>query len=463
MPIVDRGRRRATAAQAKLATRPSVTSIAALTFLFVCLVLGGGVSQPGFPFLIIGFVGTLVLVIAILNGGWGALWRLPILCRLAIFAIILIPLLQLAPLPPAIWHALPGRALPAEILGVSGENGWHPMTLSLSGTLETLLLSLWLTGFLLAALKMTERDIAIAFGILAAMGVVHILIGAAQFLSNGSMLNFYGSDHRQYLIGLFANKNHSGLFLALLVVVIAAFVPRDPTERRRTILLWLPVVIVVLVADVATFSRAGLLLGFAALIGAMAVARLDMPKVARWRLGVGVLVVVAFAMLLSTTEVANSVLARFRDVGDDSRWLFWAGSQALAKLYLPWGAGMGTFVDVFNPAEKLDWVRATYVNHAHNDYLELVIEAGIPGVVALAMVAGAVAQMGFRAWGSRTTVTGYRALLGMVMILLCAAHSIGDYPLRRVGIAVIFFFALALLLRISPSRKPSVDRLQNKP
>jgi hypothetical protein len=61
----------------------------------------------------------------------GALWALTA-------ALVLIPVLQLAPLPPALWQALPGRLQEMRSLDLIGEeNSWRPLSLVPDATLAT--------------------------------------------------------------------------------------------------------------------------------------------------------------------------------------------------------------------------------------------------------------------------------------------------------------------------------------
>src|SRR3546814_18164025 len=42
---------------------------------------------------------------------------------------------------------------------------------------------------------------------------------------------------------------------------------------------------------------------------------------------------------------------------------------------------MGTFRPVFDAAERLEFVRPSYANRAHNDYLEYLLGAGVAGAL----------------------------------------------------------------------------------
>src|SRR3546814_16690937 len=73
-------------------------------------------------------------------------------------------------------------------------------------------------------------------------------------------------------------------------------------------------------------------------------------------------------------------LARFDDL-KDVRPEIWADTWYAIGQHWPVGAGMGTFRPVFDAAERLEFVRPSYANRAHNDYLEYLLEAGVAGAL----------------------------------------------------------------------------------
>jgi hypothetical protein len=104
-----------------------------------------------------------------------------------------------------------------------------------------------------------------------------------------------------------------------------------------------------------------------------------------------------------------------------------------------------------------------YVNHAHDDCVELWLEWWLP---ALALI---VAALGLIGWQLRKYVRGdeggrrnemqYRGLkLGASLsLLLIALHSIVDYPLRTLTIATYASLLAAVLLGSVRRRRPVRD------
>jgi O-antigen ligase len=241
-----------------------------------------------------------------------------------------------------------------------------------------------------------------------------------------------------------------------MLLIGFALAPQGRSSRRGNLAWMVPAALIVMVAIVATYSRAGLLLGVLALTIIAAMMRTG-TKRSNTTLLLGIAGAGMAIMILLSTAVGERAAARFGLVDNDLRWLFWRGSWPLAKEYFPFGAGFGTFQHLFAAGERLEWVKPTYVNNAHNDYLEAVIEAGLPAMIVIGLAFFVVARAVPRAWHVRHKVAGRWAISGAGIMLLFAAHSMGDYPLRRLGPAALFFFALALVLRIFAAREETVS------
>lgn len=112
----------------------------------------------------------------------------------------------------------------------------------------------------------------------------------------------------------------------------------------------------------------------------------------------------------------------------------------------PFGTGFGSFDQVFRAAIGDTHLTASYVNHAHNDYLELWLTGGLPAILLLIAVL---------IWGGRLAVTNWRlkpgnpsaiARAASIVVLVVLLHSIVDYPVRTVAISCLFALASALQL-----------------
>jgi O-antigen ligase len=158
--------------------------------------------------------------------------------------------------------------------------------------------------------------------------------------------------------------------------------------------------------------------------------------------------VAAIALVVAVVALASSSirmdLAGNADLGSFySRERMWhVTAEAIAQTF-PVGTGLGTFDKVYALHENPALVAPTYINHAHNDYLELVLELGLAGIV---LIGAGLAWWGWQAVSAwRSPLGSSFAKAATIASAAILAHSIVDYPLRSSAIAVVFAAALASL------------------
>lgn len=428
--------------------------------LAVWVLFGGNMPVNPLLFGVLALSGTVLLTLALAQGGLESWRSLSWTARAMLLFFCLVPLVQLVPLPPAIWRVLPGRGLATVTLDAAGRGGeWRPLTLSVEPTLRSFLVMVWLTALLLALLQLSRAELRRVFGLVSLLGLVNVAIGVIQVVSDGAMLQFYDARHSPFLSGLFANKNHTGLFIAMTFLAGYAALYGEQGWNRRRMALVMPVALILFVALLATFSRAGLVFGLLA-IAFLVLISANWPLEGKARLLALALPLVAIAVFaaLSSTDLVSRALARFGGVEGDLRWSFWQWSWPLVPTYFPVGSGVGSFTTVFPPHEQLAWVKPTVVNHVHNDYIEQLLEIGIAAPAGWLLVMAALVGPVRTAWADRTRPSGRLALIGAAMLVLVAIHSVVDYPLRRPAIPATCMVALAVLLRPGGRGKSRLHR-----
>lgn len=422
---------------------------AAAALLALALAVGG--AGVRFPLLEGAVEAAAILVLAYLAAT--ARWRaIPgaLLPTMLIGFGLLLGLVQLLPLPPEIWQGLPGRALLARISAAAGlGEAWRPLSLDPEATRRALLALLpgaamfWATLRLGADARLQLARITIGFALLG------LLLGALQLASgNGAGVTPYPSAHSGSALGLFTNRNHHADFL-MIAMLLAAGVgmagrkkgARMPAVDRR----WIAGGLIALFAlgTIGTSSRMGLLI--LAPVLAVALLILFHGRIRPRPLMIGVGAVAVLAALALQSAPGQRVLNRFS--WEDARQAIWSDTLWALPKYQPWGAGYGGFVPVFKAAESLDGLGRPLINHAHNDYLEIALEAGWPG---MALVAGFLLFMGLGARrlasgriGREERLAGWAALAGIAVTLL---HSLVDYPLRMLALTTLFGMLCALLI-----------------
>ena len=87
-------------------------------------------------------------------------------------------------------------------------------------------------------------------------------------------------------------------------------------------------------------------------------------------------------------------------------------------------------------------------NRAHNDFLELALEAGLPGLLLLTALGGALVWRMVRRLRDAGAVEGPRAQVWFAagVLVLLATHSLVDYPLRSMALATLAGVASGMIL-----------------
>lgn len=434
-----------------------VHEILLLLVLVAAVVFGGAPNGPGWRMAIILLLSSALMAWALGQGAWAAFRRLPRLTQGVLISIPLLWVVHLVPLPSGLWAMLPGREVPRQIFELTGTaGGFHPLSVMPRHTLFGLVTLLPACAVFAGALCLDERGRNRMVVAVLALVLLAVLVGLVQLASQGGSFNFYNTGHRRYLIGFFANRNHQGLLLAM-GGVFAVFAIHTMLRGGRNLLAFSVLASLALItAAVGSLSRSGLMLT----LGGLAAAHLLIyaSRLAGKRLmvaGGGALGGLALLYTLSLSPVVERILARYDTVAEDGRWEIWQNAMPLIDQYFPWGSGMGSFAASYRLIEPLEHVDTSYLNHFHNDYLEWLAEAGLPGLVILLLLGLVFVRrvVALRAMGWWYSAFAVASALALVQIAL---HSIVDYPLRTQAIAVLAGLFLAFFLvdcRVTPADK----------
>lgn len=381
-----------------------------------------------------------------------------------VMAFVLILLIQILPIPGSWWFALPGHGQYDAIAEILPElHGWRPISLVPDATLNALFAMIVpLSALLLLSMVSTNR-VTLVFHMLLGFAIVSALIGSLQ-LSGGLMPNPFINDTPGEVGGLLANRNHHALLLAAGIVLTAHWYINGAarTISRLTIAAllasWLLLILL------ATGSRAGLALGLVAIVGAIALAWRGIgPALSaspRWmRIAIAAGAAIIPIALLAASFMQDRARSLDRaielDAGSDMRLRALPTVLQMVRDFFPLGAGFGSFDTVFRSYEPAELLSIRYFNHAHNDFLELVFEGGLPALLLLIVSVAWYAHRSLRVWRkppSQIVMAGRTASLVVFMIGIA---SIVDYPLRTPSMTVLLCVcgvALSLACsRVAPS------------
>ena len=242
-----------------------------LFVVFVSLIFGGGTRQGLWSDALVQIVSLPLLAVAFLR--LRALAS-PSELRLALFlivAVVLVPILQLVPLPPRIWTILPGRGEVAEAYTAAGISlPFLPISLEPLTTLRSLLSLLPAIAVFLGVLCLREEASSAGFccSSFRSRSSERALNCCNWPGANHSPLRFYEITNVHRGVGFFANSNHQAAFLYGTIgyaAIWASLARRDRSAKgafRLTVAAILLVAIVI--GLVATQSRFGVFLGLVA-------------------------------------------------------------------------------------------------------------------------------------------------------------------------------------------------------
>jgi O-antigen ligase len=369
---------------------------------------------------------------------------------LLLSAAIALPLVQLIPLPPAMWTALPGRELITHAASVAGgPQPWRPWTIAPGATVNAASSLVVPAAVLWLVLSLGVEERRRLPGLLLCLVLASTLIGLVQ-VSSFSFDNPLINESPRTVSGTFANRNHFALLMALGCPLASVWAFGAWKARPWRHVAGLASISLFLVAILVSGSRAGLLLGSLglgmALLLSGATVRNALGRYPRGLFPVlvaGVLAIVLGLVLLSVAaDRAVSINRLFeKDPGQDMRSRGLPTVLSMITDYFPFGSGLGGFDPVFRIHEPFELLKSTYFNHAHNDFLEIVLDAGLPGLVLLLAALCWWGWASVRAWRASSSPDVVLARLGSAMLLLVMLASVFDYPARTPAIMALVVIA----------------------
>lgn len=424
------------------------------------VIVAGGASVPGLVSHMVLQVAAAILLLAI------SLRRrlFPLADDTRPFAMVVfyagcIAAFQLVPFPSWLRDILPLGGEVARGFELTGtEYMGAPISLAPAATYGALFTLLVPVALFVLPLKVTWAAATTHVRqVVLGLVTVSVLLGGFQLLDGPrSSLYLYEITNRGKAVGLFANVNHQATFCLMALPFLANAVGRMRMDAKtglrhpRMMVAMIAGLVVATAGVLATGSIAGVLMLPVILF---LCSRLIFPRrsvVGHVKgllpIGAALLAVGILAAFLTpqdlfslTTELANE---------DQTPARIWATSLAiLANSWLT-GTGIGSYPAVFGLYETPAEVTNVYVNHAHNDYLEWLIETGLAGLLVLALFVRAAARVIAGVW-THADGTGMRLKkAASIAFLVPFVHSFVDYPLRTPAIAG--FAALCLGIMLSP-------------
>ena len=445
--------------------RPSLSFALLLSLLCILWLAGGASRADALGQTLVRAAAWLAAIALLLFGERPMVRDLRPVGLLLVIALGL-ALLQIVPLPPAIWQALPHRELVSASITPGEAQPWRPWSMIPGATwnaASSLIVPLVALA-LVAGLKQSERSRLTT--ILFALVIGSAMIGLMQFSGmrfSNPLINATPGE----VSGNLANRNHFALLMAIGCLLAPAWAFRDGRRAQWRGLLAIGMILLFALTILASGSRAGMLLGVLAIaIGILLALRplqRELRHTPRWvlpaLLGAVVATISTFVFISVASNRAVSIDRAITIEGDqDMRVRALPTVVSMVKTYFPAGSGFGGFDPIFRIHEPFDLLKLTYFNHAHNDFLEIRLDGGLPALVLLLAAMAWWVSASVRAWRAR----GANVILprlGSAIILLVFVASVFDYPARTPIIMGILIIAAAWLARgtVSPTQSALPD------
>lgn len=451
--------------------RDGLPGALASLLLVGALVLGGGTRNWLFSDLVVQVLASGMLIYGLGRLRWPDLDTGARQLLILMALILAIPLLHSVPLPTALLQWVPGRAeifAAREAVGISTP-AFAAWSLDPNATLASLRALLPAAALTLLGIQIGPAWRTRFIAIIVAAALLMVAIGVAQVAQGAaSELRFYTPTNEHEAVGLFANRNHYGsMLVAALICGFGGALLHSSTAHRRSqralhLLGWLLLGAVLLLGIFLSRSRAAV--GIAGLMCALllilaVVNRKQGRNAFRW-----MPLIILVAGLIAMQFGLNRIAGRFENMDGGQRWDVIPGIVQLSERFAGTGTGMGSFPAVYEAYEPSEKLGARIVNHAHNDWAEVWIDAGLLAVLVLAL-------FGHWCWQrARELVADWKRarpenaerLVGALMILSLCVHSLVDYPLRTTALSCVFVVACLLFLRppYSADRDPETRHVR---
>lgn len=357
--------------------------------------------------------------------------------------LVSVPLIQLVPLPPSVWHALPGRGLEREALALVGaDKRWATISLAPSVTLASLLALLPPLALAAMTSALARRGRIVVLGAFVLVALASLVLGALQISGGaGGPFRFFQPESA-FPDGFQVSHNAQADLLLIAIMAVPVLVRylavrhRIPETAGYVLGLSGGGMALFTIGLVLTASRAGIAMLPIALATCAWVLRPWLRGVRRVALAAAVLALVGLGalVLLVDNAVIAGVVARF-DFDRELRPELWHDSLYAARQLFPFGAGTGNFVPPVLAGERLEVVWERYPNAAHNELLEVAVESGLLGLAMLAAVLVVMVRAAIGALRRHEPGDPGLALFAVASLLVLTLHSMVDYPFRSMAIA----------------------------
>lgn len=376
-----------------------------------------------------------------------------------------LPILYLIPLPLSLWELLPGRSQFLEGLNWykthEGSLPWLSLSLVPEKTVHAILALIPLLAVFLAVSAQSSFNLIKLSYLLILLASIEAIWGIAQYTTQIPTLFPFGAHDNTAAsndaIGSYLNRDH---FVALLYMVLpialGQFFYRFKNKKLsykengfdtggiiKTTLLIIAIVLLTLGAMLSR-SRAGIFLTIVALIASTIVfARHIGGKRSASLISTIIISTIGIALSIGMIPILNRFIAL--DPFEDGRWSYFEVTLGGIKQFFPIGTGPSTFQEIYRTMQPYD--HAGFLNHVHNDYLELVFECGLLGLIFLGLGFLSYLKGWFKIRKAQWDEMQFLKTACGLSVGLLLIHALVDFNFHTPANALVFSLLLSIFLK----------------
>lgn len=332
------------------------------------------------------------------------------------------------------------------------------------GRAQALLSSVYATLFLLLILSLRHRSrFEWLLWTLLISGIAQAAYGSLMVLSQLEYGAWGAKDaYRGFATGTFVNRNHFAGYMEICIGVALGLIVATP-DRTRTLQTWRQRLLRLLtfLQEGRMFARASIALFFVALIlsqsrmgnvsavAGLCAASAALLLVRRSGNVVGGMLLVASILLVDIWLFGrwfglDELAQRFAtvDASMDGRLLIFRDVQKMIPEYFRVGSGLGTFALAYPQFRSPEILG--FVDHAHNDYAQFLVETGVIGCALLGtMVIVTMGRAILILRRRRDPVARGISAAAIAAITALGVHSTADFNLQIPAVAATLVVLIA--------------------
>ena len=385
------------------------------------------------------------------------------------FVLIGLFLLQLLPVPLSIWEGLSGREVFSEVFNYLPDDystRWRAVSVVPESTEKALLYLLPAIAVFFTVLLLDKTSIIRLVWLAFFIAIFQSILGLIQYGGGIQLVEnilYTGSARGTYL-----NRDHLAGFLVMVYPVVLAMLAsmlgyrsKYTSSRRKRwqyiatlegnqSLVYAIIAMLIILCLIFTRSRSGIALVMIGMLISLFAFSFRLGRNNNYGVYGSV---IAIIVILAIEIGLAPVLDRFSvDPMQDLRWEIYSITMRIIGDYFPLGSGMGTFSSIYAGYQPPN--SDGFINQAHNDYLQWVLEGGL----LMMLLIGFGLYRYFSHWrtvwlsgqwdGFRYIQVG--AGIGVFLVLL---HSMLDFGLHKPANNIYFAFFMAIFLKSGMQKK----------